>query len=159
GVDKEQFRVEAVVDRVNTTAKVWLGITMGCCQCHDHKYDPFAQREYYQFFAFFNSDTEVNIPAMLPGEEGPYRQKKAAHDKKQQEWQAVAEAYRKEQLPANQQKWENELKLPDLRKQPEPARSALLVDPAQRDSAQKRAVIEQYAKLDKKMVELNKAVA
>src|SRR5207247_1847459 len=40
GVDREQFRVEQVVDRVNTTAKVWLGVTLGCCQCHDHKYDP-----------------------------------------------------------------------------------------------------------------------
>ena len=63
GVDQEQFRVDAVVDRVNTTSKVWLGITMDCCQCHDHKYDPFSQREYYQFFAFFNSDVEVDIDA------------------------------------------------------------------------------------------------
>jgi len=62
GVDAEQYRVEEVVDRVNTTAKVFLGSTLGCCQCHDHKYDPFSQREYYQLFAFFNSDVEVNIP-------------------------------------------------------------------------------------------------
>jgi hypothetical protein len=63
GVDQEQYRVEAVVDRVNTTARVFLGLTLGCAQCHDHKYDPFSQREYYQFFAFFNSDVEANIPA------------------------------------------------------------------------------------------------
>jgi hypothetical protein len=159
GVDKEQFRVEAVVDRVNTTAKVWLGVTLGCCQCHDHKYDPFSQREYYQFLAFFNSDDEVNLPAMLPVEEGPYQQKKAAHEKKLHELQAAAEAYRQEQLPANQQKWENELKLPELRQLPEAVRAALMVDPARRDPAQGRAVAEQYAKLDKKMIELNKAVA
>jgi mono/diheme cytochrome c family protein len=65
GVDQEQYRVEAVVDRVSTTAKVFLGVTLGCAQCHDHKYDPFSQREYYQFFAFFNSDKEVDIPAPL----------------------------------------------------------------------------------------------
>src|SRR6266851_8727574 len=59
GVDPEQFRVEQVVDRVNTTAKVFLGVTLGCAQCHDHKYDPFSQREYYEFFAFFNSDVEA----------------------------------------------------------------------------------------------------
>lgn len=58
GVDQEQFRVEAVVDRVNTTARVFLGLTLGCAQCHDHKYDPFSQREYYELFAFFNSDVE-----------------------------------------------------------------------------------------------------
>ena len=56
GIDAEQFRVEAVVDRVNTTGTVWLGLTVGCCQCHDHKYDPMPARKYYQLFAFFNSD-------------------------------------------------------------------------------------------------------
>jgi mono/diheme cytochrome c family protein len=55
GTDPEQFRVEAVVDRVNTTGAVFLGLTIGCAQCHDHKYDPISQREYYQLFAFFNS--------------------------------------------------------------------------------------------------------
>jgi len=55
GTDPEQFRVEAVVDRVNTTGTVFLGLTIGCCQCHDHKYDPISQRDYYQLYAFFNS--------------------------------------------------------------------------------------------------------
>ncbi len=54
GIDPEQFRVESVIDRVNTTGTVWLGLTIGCCQCHDHKFDPIPQREYYQMFAFFN---------------------------------------------------------------------------------------------------------
>ena len=54
GIDPEQFRVESVIDRVNTTGTVWLGLTIGCCQCHDHKFDPIPQREYYQVFAFFN---------------------------------------------------------------------------------------------------------
>jgi mono/diheme cytochrome c family protein len=61
GIDVEQFRVEAIVDRVNTTGQVWLGITIGCCQCHDHKYDPFSQREYYQLFAFLNNADEPTI--------------------------------------------------------------------------------------------------
>lgn len=60
GTDPEQFRNEAVVDRVNTTGAVWLGLTLGCAQCHNHKYDPISHREYYQFFAFFNSDEDVN---------------------------------------------------------------------------------------------------
>jgi hypothetical protein len=68
GVDQEQFRVEQVVDRVNTTARALLGVTLACSQCHDHKYDPFTQREYYRFFAFFDSDKEVDIPAPLPDE-------------------------------------------------------------------------------------------
>ncbi|HKX63412.1 MAG TPA: PSD1 and planctomycete cytochrome C domain-containing protein, partial [Verrucomicrobiae bacterium] len=58
GIDPEQFRVESVMDRVNTTATAWLGVTLACAQCHDHKFDPFTQREYYQFYAFFNSTME-----------------------------------------------------------------------------------------------------
>ncbi|MCB9873023.1 MAG: PSD1 domain-containing protein [Planctomycetaceae bacterium] len=60
GTDNEQFRNEAVVDRVNTTGAVWLGLTVGCAQCHTHKFDPLTQQEYYQLFAFFNSGQDVN---------------------------------------------------------------------------------------------------
>jgi Protein of unknown function (DUF1553)/Protein of unknown function (DUF1549)/Planctomycete cytochrome C len=59
GVDPEEYRVAAVIDRVNTTATVWLGTTLGCCQCHSHKYDPFKQKEYYQFMAFFNNTADT----------------------------------------------------------------------------------------------------
>jgi hypothetical protein len=51
----EETRVEQVLDRVNTTGAVWLGTTLECCQCHDHKYDPFTIKDYYRLFAFFNS--------------------------------------------------------------------------------------------------------
>jgi mono/diheme cytochrome c family protein len=66
GIDKEQFRVEAVFDRVNTTGAVWMGLTVGCCQCHSHKYDPLTQREYYQLFAFFNSQDEPKLRLGVP---------------------------------------------------------------------------------------------
>ncbi len=58
GVDDEEFRVAAVVDRVNTTMQVWMGSTFACAQCHDHKYDPFTQKEYFQLFAFFNNTAD-----------------------------------------------------------------------------------------------------
>ncbi len=58
GVDVEQYRVEAVVDRVETTGAAFLGLTLGCARCHDHKYDPISQREFYQFYAFFNNVDE-----------------------------------------------------------------------------------------------------
>ncbi|WP_235905148.1 DUF1553 domain-containing protein [Tautonia marina] len=66
GVDQEEFRIAAVVDRVNTTGTVWLGLTVGCAQCHTHKYDPITQREYYQLFAFFNASDEENLPLEPP---------------------------------------------------------------------------------------------
>ncbi len=60
GVDKEEAHYENLIDRVNTTSTVWLGSTLGCAQCHNHKYDPFTQKDYYQFMAFFgNSDMDV----------------------------------------------------------------------------------------------------
>ena len=61
GIDLEQFRVEAVVDRANTTATVFLGLTLGCAQCHDHKFDPLSQKDYYRFLAFFNSCDEPTL--------------------------------------------------------------------------------------------------
>ena len=63
GVDPEENRVNQIIDRVNTTATVWLGSTIACSQCHDHKYDPFSQREYYQLFAYFN-----NTPLEVKGD-------------------------------------------------------------------------------------------
>src|SRR5437868_5766559 len=58
GTDDEEFRVAAIVDRLNTTLQVWMGTTIACAQCHDHKYDPFTQREYFQLFAFFNNTAD-----------------------------------------------------------------------------------------------------
>ena len=60
GVDPEESRYEMLVDRVNTTATVWLASTLGCAQCHNHKYDPFTQKDYYRMMAFFqNSDYDA----------------------------------------------------------------------------------------------------
>jgi hypothetical protein len=58
GIIPEEYAVEYVVDRVDTTATVWLGVTLGCARCHDHKYDPFTQKEFYRVFAYFNNVPE-----------------------------------------------------------------------------------------------------
>jgi hypothetical protein len=58
GVIPEEYAVEYVVDRVDTTCTVWLGLTVGCARCHDHKYDPIRQKEFYQLFAYFNNVPE-----------------------------------------------------------------------------------------------------
>jgi hypothetical protein len=60
GTDREEFRVAAIKDRVDTTLEVWMGVTMGCAKCHSHKYDPITQKEYYQFFAFFNQSADAD---------------------------------------------------------------------------------------------------
>ena len=58
GIDVEQFRIDSVFDRVATTGTVWLGLSIGCAQCHDHKFDPIEQKEYYRMFAFLNNQEE-----------------------------------------------------------------------------------------------------
>ncbi len=72
GTDQEQFRVEAVVDRISTTAGAYLGLTLGCARCHNHKYDPITQREFYQIFALFNGADEPSVP--VPSIEQAQRQ-------------------------------------------------------------------------------------
>ena len=71
GTDDEEFRIEAVKDRVDTTIQVWMGLTMGCAKCHDHKYDPLSQREYYQLFAVFNQTQDKDLPDESPTLEAP----------------------------------------------------------------------------------------
>jgi len=66
GTDDEEFRTAAIVDRVNTTGQVWLGLTVGCAQCHTHKYDPLTQREYYQLYAFLNQSEDSDKPSETP---------------------------------------------------------------------------------------------
>ena len=103
GVDNAQFRFENTVDRVNSVGAVWLGLTTGCTQCHDHKYDPITQRDFYQLFAFFDNLEELDIDAPLPGEAGPYLRTRSEYLRKRQE---LLEQYR---VPELQPAWEKEM--------------------------------------------------
>jgi uncharacterized protein DUF1549/uncharacterized protein DUF1553/cytochrome c len=66
GIDPLEYRFHAMTDRVSTTATTWLGLTVGCAQCHTHKFDPVPHREYYQFMAFLNNADEPEIPVPQP---------------------------------------------------------------------------------------------
>ncbi len=145
GTDPEQFRIEAVVDRVNTTGTVFLGLTVGCCQCHDHKYDPLSQREYYQFFAFFNnaaftggdpSAPRIDVPSPEQFERGePERQKtiRAEIAKLDEEIKASAEA-----ILADQYEWEKPLTDDDKKKLPFNVKNAVDLPPRDRSATHKR---------------------
>lgn len=66
GTDNEEFRTSAVVDRVNTTMQVWMGMTFTCAQCHTHKYDPFTLKEYYEVYSFFNQTEDADYDDEAP---------------------------------------------------------------------------------------------
>ncbi len=109
GVDQEEFRVNAVIDRVNTTSTVWLGLTMGCSQCHSHKYDPLLMHEYYGMFAFFNQGNEVDLPAPLPAEIAAYAKAKSAYEAAHAPYLAAIADFEKTQLPDRLTAWEQGL--------------------------------------------------
>ena len=69
GVEPEQFRMEAMFDRMDAIGKGILGVTIQCAQCHNHKYDPLTQEEYYRMFAFLNNSNEANVAVYTPAEQ------------------------------------------------------------------------------------------
>jgi hypothetical protein len=68
----EEWRTEYVIDRVSTTGEVWLGLTLGCCRCHDHKFDPITQKEFYQLYSFFNNVPETGKEQEKAGNHKPF---------------------------------------------------------------------------------------
>ncbi len=139
GIDIEQFRVDSVVDRVGTTATVFLGLTLGCAQCHDHKFDPLSQEEYYQFFAFFNDDDEPTLDLATSEE-------LAKRDAVRAEIDAFHKALeeRAPALLARERAWEGTLKLDFKTSLPAEVRSAFDMPFEKRSEMQKRALMEVF---------------
>jgi hypothetical protein len=84
GIDPRENRYEQLVSRVSAASTTWMGLTTGCAQCHDHKYDPIRAKDFYQLYAFFNHVKERDIDAPLPGELGPWLQKRAEYLKERE---------------------------------------------------------------------------
>ncbi|HJT33438.1 MAG TPA: DUF1553 domain-containing protein [Pirellulales bacterium] len=113
GTNDEEFRNVAVVDRVNTTMAVWMGTTIACAQCHNHKYDPISQEEFFRFFAFFNNTEDADR-----GDESPllsvYSDEQLRRRKLLQDELAKADATLRTPTPelaAGQARWEQEFPL------------------------------------------------
>ena len=106
GVDREEDRVKRTVDRTNTVGKVWLGLTLGCTQCHSHKYDPITQHEYYSMYAFFNSMAEPDIPAPTPQQVAEFEVELARHEKQHQQKLRAVRDYRSDSMS----QWEKQLR-------------------------------------------------
>ncbi len=112
GTDDEEFRVAAIKDRADTTMQVWMGITIGCAKCHNHKYEPISQKEYYQFYAIFNQTADADKGDDSPNLAAPTREWEA--DVKKIEGQIAALRTRlatsSPALATEQSKWEESIR-------------------------------------------------
>lgn len=139
GVDPEEFRVEAVHDRTRTTAEVFLGVTLGCAQCHNHKYDPFPQKDYYRFFAFFDSDDEPTLEVGSPEETARRDAVRAQTRALEEERREYRDELRKT-LAEREAAWVAELSAEARAKLDEKTRAALETPAEARSSEQGRLV-------------------
>jgi hypothetical protein len=112
GAIPEEYQVEYVVDRVETTANNWMGMTLGCARCHSHKYDPITHKEFYQFFAFFNSVKEKGLDGntgnAAPVLSLPNEQQKAKLDELTAAIKAKDEALIAKEVTVAQEEWEKQ---------------------------------------------------
>jgi mono/diheme cytochrome c family protein len=127
GVDLEEYRLKEVVDRVSTIGVGWLGLSLGCAECHSHKFDPISHREFYQLFAFFNDADDVDVPAPRPGETERYEAKRISWEKDDDRFVAELDA--------------------KLGKQSKPFREASAVD-AKKRKPEQTTLIESFAQLN-----------
>ncbi|HWA99973.1 MAG TPA: PSD1 and planctomycete cytochrome C domain-containing protein, partial [Pirellulales bacterium] len=120
GVDLEEYRLKEVVDRVSTIGVGWLGLSLGCAECHSHKFDPVSHREFYEMFAFFNDADDVDVPAPQPGEMERYDAKFAAWTQDDEEFAAKFDK--------------------QFGSQSQPLRVALAIDAKKRTAEQKKTI-------------------
>jgi hypothetical protein len=106
GADPEEFRVKQVIDRTSMVGEVWMGLTVGCAQCHDHKYDEISQKEFYQLYAFLDAADEINIDAPLADEQESYESALPEYHRKRR---ALIVPLAQE-IDALQRRWEDKLR-------------------------------------------------
>lgn len=147
GIDQEQFRVEAVADRIHTIGVGVLGLTLNCARCHDHKYDPISQKEYFQLFAFFNNQDE---PTITIAEPQLVAQQQAIRAKIREAVQAAVAA---------QNAWLAQLSDEEREKLPRQIQVILNLGFEQRDRKQKQTLLEFVKRRDETFYRAVKAVA
>ena len=148
GSDPEQYRVERIADRVSTTSDVLLGLTMGCARCHDHKSDPISQREFYEFFAFFDSSDEPEYYFLLAEQQQSRQQLIESIDELHQQFEQC-----KADLLEVEPTWEQRLaNTPDL---PPKIQQILATPTDQRTADQREQLQSAYLELDPEYVEFH----
>ncbi len=157
GVDPEEDRVKNTVDRANTTGTVWLGLTVGCAQCHSHKYDPISQQDYYRLFAFFNRAVEKDEATPKPGEVEAHRKALKKFLREQSQWQEAIRADEHNGRPIRQAAWEASWRLP--KGEPTEVDRILATPRAERTQSQLATLADAHRKLDPTHSALTKQLA
>jgi hypothetical protein len=145
GAQPKEYTAKYAADRVRNASVVWLAGTMGCAECHNHKYDPYTTKDFYSFEAFFGDVDEIAVGRQ---KQTPMPLKEQAEQLRKLDAQlAVAKADLDKQAagldPGAQQKWEDALTLPQVRKLPPEVRAVLLAEPKTRND-QQRAQVANY---------------
>ena len=105
GADLEEYRVEQIVDRTRMVGTAWLGLTTGCARCHDHKYDPLTQKEFFELYAFLDQADEVNLSLPLSGEQTVFEEKYAEYREQRDKLLAPIQT----QVEELQKRWESRM--------------------------------------------------
>ncbi|MSU36490.1 MAG: DUF1553 domain-containing protein [Pedosphaera sp.] len=155
---QEEYRVKTVKDRLNTVGTAWLGLTVGCAECHSHKYDPISHREYYELYAFFNNVEEVTLPVPSPGER--YQQEyetgmRAFEERLNNVRQALAD-YEKNIQPGRQAVWEARARTEGS--VPESIRARMEIPSIQRSESQRDELRKYFRSIDTEYAALKSAV-
>ncbi len=145
GAQAKEYLAKYAADRVRNVSTVWLGLTMGCAECHDHKFDPVATKEFYRFAAFFADLKEKAVgrqdQTLLPTPEQAAQLRQL--DEQMAPLQKVLDTPTAE-LDAAQAKWEDLLRIREVRRLPRNVIDVLLVEPAKRSEAQKQTLASYY---------------
>jgi hypothetical protein len=146
GAQPKEYEAKYAADRVRNVSTVWLGVTMGCCQCHDHKFDPFTMRDFYSLASFFADVGEAAVGRREPGMLLPTPEQSAQLQKLREQITALQADLDKPrpELEPDQVKWEEGLLIGELRKLPRPVIEILLTEPAKRASKQKQDLAAHY---------------
>jgi hypothetical protein len=170
GIDFEQYRVEAVVDRVATTGAGFLGLTLGCARCHSHKYDPISQKEFYRIYAFFNNIDELSgefknaegrarahEPILEFGEPDEFTRRDAGKHQIELLQEEIKE-YEKS-IDGKQAAWETSLTQEQIEKLGLRVQEVLSIAMSERNEEQQRAAVNAFRKVDAGWSARNKGLA
>ncbi len=148
GAQAKEYAAKYAADRVRNVSSVWLGATLGCAECHDHKFDPYTTKEFYRMASFF---ADIQEKAVGRQDQNKLPTPEQADALKQLDDQiATVQKTLGTQTPAldaGLAKWEAELKLPEVRKLPKNLQDIVVLDPAKRNDQQKQAIAAHYRTL------------